>query len=72
MITTNLEFARWGAVFGDDQMAAAVIDRIRHHGKLLKFSGESWRMRHALISGDGTPEGQLAQQSPCGAFRHRN
>lgn len=60
VITTNLEFARWGAVFGDDQMAAAVIDRICHHGRLLKFSGESWRMRHALISGDGTPEGQLA------------
>ena len=60
VITTNLEFARWGAVFGDDQMAAAVIDRICHHGRLLKFSGESWRMRHALISGEGTPEGQLA------------
>lgn len=26
VITTNLEFSRWGAVFGDDQMAAAVID----------------------------------------------
>lgn len=60
VITTNLEFARWGAVFGDDQMAAAVIDRICHHGRLLKFSGESRRMRHALISGDSTPEGQLA------------
>lgn len=24
VITTNLEFSRWGAVFGDDQMAAAV------------------------------------------------
>ena len=60
VITTNLEFARWGAVFGDDQMAAAVIDRICHHGRLLKFSGESWRMRHALISGDSAPGGQLA------------
>ena len=33
---------------------------ICHHGRLLKFSGESWRMRHALISGEGAPEGQLA------------
>ena len=31
-IATNLEFSRWGLVFGDDQMAAAVIDRIVHHG----------------------------------------
>ena len=60
VITTNLEFARWSAVFGDDQMAAAVTGRICHHGRLLKFSGESWRMRHALISGESTPEGQLA------------
>ena len=40
VITTNLEFSRWGSVFGDDQMAA-VIDRIVHHGRLVHFRGES-------------------------------
>ena len=49
IITTNLEFSRWGAVFGDDQMAAAVIDRIVHHGRLVQFRGESYRVRHALM-----------------------
>lgn len=49
VITTNLEFSRWGTVFGDDQMAAAVIDRIVHHGRLVQFRGESWRVRHALM-----------------------
>lgn len=49
-ITTNLEFSRWGSVFGDDQMAAAVIDRVVHHGRLLEFRGESYRVRHALMS----------------------
>ena len=48
-ITTNLEFSRWGSVFGDDQMAAAVIDRIVHHGRLVQFRGESYRVRHALM-----------------------
>ena len=52
VITTNLEFSRWGTVFGDDQMAAAVIDRIVHHGRLVQFRGESWRMRHALMQQD--------------------
>ena len=47
VITTNLEFSRWGSVFGDDQMAAAVIDRIVHHGRLVQFKGESYRVRHA-------------------------
>ena len=49
IVTTNLEFSRWGAVFGDDQMAAAVIDRIVHHGRLVQFRGESYRVRHALM-----------------------
>ena len=51
IITTNLEFSRWGSVFGDDQMAAAVIDRVVHHGRLLQFRGESYRVRHALMQG---------------------
>ena len=49
VFTTNLEFSRWGSVFGDDQMAAAVIDRVVHHGRLLQFRGESYRVRHALM-----------------------
>lgn len=53
VFTTSLELSRWGSVFGDDQMAAAVIDRVVHHGTLLQFSGESYRVRHALMSPDG-------------------
>lgn len=49
LIATNLKFDRWGSVFGDDQMAAAVIAMIVHHGRLFQFSGESYRVRHALI-----------------------
>ena len=30
-------------------MAAAVIDRIVHHGRLIQFRGESYRVRHALM-----------------------
>ena len=51
MITTNLEFSRWGQTFGDEQMAAAVIDRVVHHGRLLRFRGQSYRVRHALMRG---------------------
>lgn len=38
-----------GSVFGDDQTAAVVIDRIVHHGKLVQLHGESYRVRHALM-----------------------
>ncbi len=40
---------RWGTVFGDDNIAAAVIDRIVHHGRLLQFRGEPYRVKHALM-----------------------
>ena len=49
IVTTNLEFSKWGAVFTDDQMTAAMIDRLAHHGHLLVFEGERYRMQHALM-----------------------
>lgn len=49
IITTNLEFSKWGTIFTDDQMAAAMIDRLAHHGHLLTFEGESYRLRNALM-----------------------
>lgn len=49
VLTTNLEFKRWGMVFGDENMAAAVIDRLVHHGRLLQFRGQSYRVKNALM-----------------------
>ena len=49
LLTTNLEFSRWGGIFTDDQMAAAMIDRLVHHGHLILFEGKSYRMEHALM-----------------------
>ena len=41
IFTTNIEFSKWGTVFADDKLAAAIIDRIVHHGRLLEFTGQS-------------------------------
>ncbi|MFA6690268.1 MAG: IS21-like element helper ATPase IstB [Sphaerochaetaceae bacterium] len=51
IITTNIEFSKWGTVFGDDKLAAALIDRIVHHGRLVEFNGTSRRMDAALMLG---------------------
>jgi len=53
ILTTNLEFSKWGSLFTDDQMAAAMIDRLAHHGHILLFEGESYRMKHALMRQKG-------------------
>lgn len=49
IITTNLEFSRWGTIFYDEQMTTAMIDRLVHHCHLLIFDGDSWRMKNSLI-----------------------
>jgi DNA replication protein DnaC len=53
ILTTNLEFSKWGSLFTDTQMAAAMIDRLVHHGHLLLFGGTSYRMEHALMRQNG-------------------
>lgn len=49
IVTTNIEFSRWGYVFGDDKLAAAAIDRIIHHNRLVEFKGESHRVTGSLM-----------------------
>lgn len=51
IFTTNIEFSKWGTILGDDKLAAAMIDRIVHHGRLIEFSGTSHRMDAALMLG---------------------
>jgi DNA replication protein DnaC len=59
ILTTNLEFSKWGGIFTDDQMAAAMIDRLVHHGHLLIFEGRSYRMEHALMRQDAPLKGSV-------------
>jgi len=52
IITTNLEFSKWVHVFYDEQMTAAMIDRLAHHGYLLLFEGQSYRIKNSLMKND--------------------
>lgn len=45
ILTSNLAFSAWGAVFGDQVVAAAMIDRIVHHPEVLTLKGASYRLR---------------------------
>jgi len=47
MMTTNLEFSRWGEVFGDATLTSALLDRLTHHVHVLSFNGESYRFRQS-------------------------
>ncbi len=47
IITSNRSVDDWGKLLGDVVVAAPLLDRIIHHGHLLKFEGKSWRMKEA-------------------------
>ena len=49
IITTNLRFADWTQVFGDERLTAALLDRLTHKAHILEFSGtESYRFRERM------------------------
>jgi len=45
IITTNLSFERWGEIFQDPVMTAAMIDRLTHQAYLVNMNGNSYRMK---------------------------
>lgn len=49
ILTTNIEFSKWNGIFYDDQLTAALIDRLVHHSHLIVFDRESWRFEHSLM-----------------------
>jgi DNA replication protein DnaC len=45
IITTNLKFADWTQVFGDERLTLALLDRLTHKAHIIEFTGESYRFR---------------------------
>jgi DNA replication protein DnaC len=45
IVTSNKVFGRWGEVFGDDVVAAAMIDRLVHHADVIALKGDSYRLK---------------------------
>ena len=45
IVTSNKPFSAWGEIFGDDVVAAAMIDRLVHHAEILALKGDSFRLR---------------------------
>jgi DNA replication protein DnaC len=45
IVTSNKPFGRWGEVFGDEVVAAAMIDRLVHHADIIALKGDSYRLK---------------------------
>jgi DNA replication protein DnaC len=44
-MTSNRAFTEWAAVFGNDLLASAALDRLTHHAHTLVVRGESYRQQ---------------------------
>jgi IstB-like ATP binding protein len=61
ILTSNLPFSSWAGVFGEQVVAAAMIDRIVHHADVIALKGASYRLRDRGV--DTLPSIKAEQES---------
>ena len=57
IVTSNKQFGRWGEVFGDAVVAAAMIDRLVHHAEVVSLKGDSYRLKDRDLGRVPTDDG---------------
>lgn len=58
VLTSNLAFSGWGAIFKDPMTTAAAIDRLVHHSVILELNVPSYRAEQAKKAGQKPSEPQ--------------
>jgi DNA replication protein DnaC len=54
LLTSNKSLTEWGAIVQDASLAAAIVDRILHHGDVFYLKGPSWRVKGRLTESPNT------------------
>jgi DNA replication protein DnaC len=52
LITSNKSLSEWAGVVQDVSLAAALVDRLMHHGQVFYLKGPSWRTRGRTEQGE--------------------
>jgi len=65
ILTSNRGFKEWGEIFGDNVIAAALLDRLLHRATVLEIAGNSYRLReHADLIPESLKQGGKAKEEP--------
>jgi DNA replication protein DnaC len=57
LVTSNRPVEDWGKLLGDAAAVSAMLDRLLHHGHVLKFGPRSWRTKTELAAGPAAAAG---------------
>ena len=52
LVTSNRPVEDWGKLLGDTAAVSAMLDRLLHHGHLLKCGPRSWRTKTNSVAGE--------------------
>jgi DNA replication protein DnaC len=61
VVTSNKRVSEWADLFGDEVLAAAILDRLLHEGEVVTINGPSYRLRGRL---DVVKGGEAEPESP--------
>jgi len=65
ILTSNRSFQEWGEIFGDNVVAAALLDRLLHHAVVIQIEGNSYRLKtHAALMPDNLRAAIAARTEP--------
>ena len=58
IVTSNKAIGEWARAFGDEVLAAAILDRLLHDAEVLTINGPSYRLKGRLEALEGSGEGE--------------
>jgi DNA replication protein DnaC len=57
IVTSNKSFTDWKELFGDQVIAAAILDRLLHHCRVINIKGHSYRLKGKTLAQQTTNQG---------------